>query len=400
MAASWGEAHTLGKPFEHRTDETADELNVGGKTQRHQGWLLSFYLKKVQMQLKLGQQYLQVEITRDLSSFPKRSFLMKPGAGWGLRPFRTLFLHLEEWMYGLRWILRKRQFICPLPATCPEAVVYYCWFWHESWLASDQAWGGQGLISSWRQALCLASAKNVEYVENSLMSSFEWKCAQGYTGNQTCSALQVMGHEMTNRRTPALGVPKAPSGLFVQVELQRSVLSVPGWLPKDSGLVLDSASPPHKRESTSSYSSSQYLVGRKIREVIKPLHEMLRWCRADSRPFIAGLECGTEATTWYGCETGLFLFWHFSSHPFIFKDTNKQNEQKSLHQKIYILISKKVSSNVPQLFSLITQLITSSKSILLEIFMHEQYIYIYVCIYICVYIYIYTHTRMEHLYNT
>ena len=37
VAASWGEAHTLGKPFEHRTDETADELNVGGKTQRHQG---------------------------------------------------------------------------------------------------------------------------------------------------------------------------------------------------------------------------------------------------------------------------------------------------------------------------------------------------------------------------
>ena len=36
-----------------------------------------------------------------------------------------------------------------------------------------------------------------------------------------------------------------------------------------------------------------------------------------------------------------FLFWHFSSHPFIFKDTNKQNEQKSLHQKIYIPISKK-----------------------------------------------------------
>ena len=36
-----------------------------------------------------------------------------------------------------------------------------------------------------------------------------------------------------------------------------------------------------------------------------------------------------------------FLFWHFSSHPFIFKDTNKQNEQKSLHEKIYILISKK-----------------------------------------------------------
>ena len=26
VAASWGEAHTLGKPFEHRTDETADEL--------------------------------------------------------------------------------------------------------------------------------------------------------------------------------------------------------------------------------------------------------------------------------------------------------------------------------------------------------------------------------------
>ena len=121
------------------------------------------------------------------------------------------------------------------------------------------------------------------------MSSFEWKCAQGYTGNQTCSALQVMGHEMTNRRTPALGVPKAPSGLFVQMELQRSVLSVPGWLPKDSGLVLDSASPPHKRESTSSYSSSQYLVGRKIRKVIKPLHEMLRWCRAEVGVQVTGV---------------------------------------------------------------------------------------------------------------
>lgn len=49
---------------------------------------------------------------------------------------------------------------------------------------------------------------------------------------------------MTDGRTPAPEGPKAPGELFVQVELQTSVVSVPGWLPKESGLVLDSASPP------------------------------------------------------------------------------------------------------------------------------------------------------------
>ena len=55
VAVRWGEAHTLGKSFEHRADEIANELVVGGKTQRHQRSLLSFYLEKVQMPLKPGQ---------------------------------------------------------------------------------------------------------------------------------------------------------------------------------------------------------------------------------------------------------------------------------------------------------------------------------------------------------
>ena len=37
VAASWGAAHILGEAFEHRTDEIADESNMGGKTQRHGG---------------------------------------------------------------------------------------------------------------------------------------------------------------------------------------------------------------------------------------------------------------------------------------------------------------------------------------------------------------------------
>lgn len=69
------------------------------------------------------------------------------------------------------------------------------------------------------------------------------------------------------------------------MELQRSVISVPGWLPKDSGLVLTQLPLPQRGSVLVLTPLSQYLVGRKIRR-IKPLHEMLRWCRAE----VAGVQ--------------------------------------------------------------------------------------------------------------
>lgn len=201
-----------------------------------------------------------------LSSFPKRSFLMEPGAGWGLCPFRTLCLHLEEWLYGLRWNLEEEAVhlstSCHVPRGCGLLLLVLMWVLTGIWSSLRRS--GVNFIlkagimpgvctrmwSMLRTLWCPALSRSV------LRATLEIRLALLSKSWDMRWPTELLLQE----------VPKAPSELFVQVELQRSLISVPGWLPKDSGLVLNSASPPPKRESTGSYSSSQYLVGRKIRE--------------------------------------------------------------------------------------------------------------------------------------
>lgn len=262
-------------------------------------------------------------------------------------------------------ILRRRQFICPLPATCPEAVVYYCWFWCESWLASDQAWGGQGLISSWRQALCLASAQECGVC---------WELSDVQLWVEVCSGLCWKSDLLCS---PSRGTWDDQQNSCSRRFLRPQVSYLSRWSCREVWYPCLVGS---LRIQGLSWTQLP-LPQRGSVLVLTPLLSTLWGERLENKTIAwdaevvqgwgggAGNRCSVEMcydcsyTSSLALNVGLkqphamavkqicFLFWHFSSHPFIFKDTNKWNEQKSLHQKIYILISKKQSVQMSHNYS-------------------------------------------------